>query len=63
MIYISLKKTLSLFVIIITVLITSCRVSNKTSSGNQDKSTLIYNVNIINVRDGSIANNKAILIK
>jgi hypothetical protein len=57
------RKTTSSILMFITMLFASAEVAHAKDNGIPDETVLIYNVHIINVRDGSIARNKAILIK
>ncbi len=56
-------KNIILFLLSIALLSASCKVASKTGSVNKNGAVLIYNVNVINVKNGDILKNKAILIK
>lgn len=57
-----MKNLLLLFCTIIALSLTSCRSKNM-DTGISNQTMLIYNANIINVKDGSILKNRAILIE
>ena len=59
----SFKKCCSFLFIVIAVLLVYCNAVYSQETVSTDKNILIRHVNIINVKDGSIAKDKAILIK